>query len=441
MLTALRSFLGRHYGWILFLVITAVGMYLRFWHIGNTYEYGFDQVRDAWKVRDILNGKLILDGPRTGVGDFHIGPLWYYYLTPFYWYTNRDPIAAMYANIPVNVFNFVALYWVSARIFGRPIALVSVAILAVSRYLITITLVPWNVSPIIGVSALIFYGLYRIVFERSRWWIPGVMTLAGLFFHLHASFVFVVGSIAVSLLALAPERKRVIQKGLLSLPLFLLWFIPIIVFNFQQVNDLGRLQGFATTSILDGFHPRIMLRQAISGLAMFQVLWGLGGDPLLWTRFVIPAIFAALTLSSKNTYDRRLYWLLAIWCSIPVVMYMFYTGPTSEYYVLLTVPAVMWIPLLILRTLARRFGRVGEYVVACAVVVALVGFTWRQTYDLWKKPDYAGYWRQRDWAIDKVVRKNEPVEFSEGDISSYFHALYHEDHITPVQLREWTPDQ
>lgn len=437
----IRTFVTRHYGWLLFLVITAIGMYLRFWHIGNSYEYGFDQVRDAWKVRDILNGKLILDGPRTGVGDFHIGPLWYYYLTPFYWYFNRDPIAAMYANIPINLFNFAALYWVTNKIFGRPFALVSVAVLAVSRYLITITMVPWNVAPVIGVSALILYGLYRIVFERSRWWIPGAVTLAGLFFHLHAAFVFVVGSIAVTLLALAPDRRVVIKWALLSLPLFFIWFIPIIIFNLQQINDVGRLQGFATTSVINGFHPRIMARQAISGLAMFQVMWGLGGDPLLWTRFVVPVLFAVLTFFTKNAYDRRLYWLLAIWCSMPVFMYMLYTGPTSEYYVLLTAPVIVWIVLLLLRSAARRFGRRGEYGMSALVVVALVGFTWWQTTDLWIKPEYAGYWRQRDWAIDKVVRKAEPVEFSEGDISSYFHALYHEDRITPVPLRQWTPQQ
>lgn len=441
-MTSIRTFLSRHYGLILFVIITAVGMYLRFWHIGNSYEYGFDQVRDAWKVRDILNGKLILDGPRTGVGNFHIGPLWYYYLAPFFWYTHRDPIASMYANVPVNVFNFIALYWVSKRIFGQPFAWVSIFVLAVSRYLMTITLVPWNVSPIIGVSALIFYGIHQVVFENSRRWIPALMCLAGLFFHLHAAFVFVVGIVAVSLLVFAPDRRLVLKWALFSLPLFLVWFVPIVVFNLSQVNDVGRLQGFVGGNFISGIHLRLMARQATAALAQFQVVWGLGGDALIWTRFVVPALFAVLVLRKRNPNDKKLYWLLSIWFIVPVVAYMLYTGPTSEYYVLLNAPMVIWICLLLVRTGARHLGGLrGEYIAMGLVAVFLLIFAARETHDIWIKPDYAGYWRQRDWAIDRVVRKKEPVDFSEGDLSSYVQALYKEDHITLTPLRQWTPDR
>lgn len=434
----MRTFLSRYYGVILCVVIVAVGMYLRFWSIGNLAEYGFDQVRDAWKVRDILNGQIILDGPRTGVGDFRIGPLWYYYLTPFFWYTGRDPIASTYANVLVNLFNFIALYWVSSRIFGRPTAIVSVFILAFSRYLMGVTSTPWNVSPIIGVSVVIFYGLHRVVIDGSRRWIPALAALAGLFFHLHAAFVFVVAIIAASL-CMAPKRKEVFKIGLLSLPLFLIWFVPTLLFNLGQVNDVGRFGEFMSANIISGFHPRIMARQVIEAFTQWQTIWG-WGNAYREARIIIPVIFGIVTYLDKNEYNRRLNILLGLWFVVPAALYALYTGPTSEYYMLLNAPMVVWILMLLVQRLAQLGGLWGQRTAVAVVSMALMWFALTQCHDIWIKPTYAGYWKQRDWAIDRVVRVQEPVAFSEGDLSSYVYALYHEDKIILAPTRPGPPE-
>ena len=76
--------------------IVLIGMYLRFYKIEYIQSFGWDQGRDAWLVRDIINGKIVLNGPRTGIGHFHLGPLWYYLLVPFYLLTNLDPVGAIY---------------------------------------------------------------------------------------------------------------------------------------------------------------------------------------------------------------------------------------------------------------------------------------------------------------------------------------------------------
>lgn len=61
-----------------------VGIYLRFWQFEHAISFGWDQGRDAFAVRDLLHGKFLLKGPRTGVGDFYLGPAYYYLLAPFY---------------------------------------------------------------------------------------------------------------------------------------------------------------------------------------------------------------------------------------------------------------------------------------------------------------------------------------------------------------------
>ena len=104
-----KKWLFRNKVLVIFLFITAIGLYLRFYNFENTISYGWDQARDAWKTRDILHGQLVLDGPKTGIGQFHLGPLWFYLLAPFYYITGLDPVGAQYLNIIIKIFNFGAI--------------------------------------------------------------------------------------------------------------------------------------------------------------------------------------------------------------------------------------------------------------------------------------------------------------------------------------------
>ncbi|MCR4260991.1 MAG: hypothetical protein NUV69_00810 [Candidatus Curtissbacteria bacterium] len=65
---------------ILLIAIIAIGIYLRFYNYENEFRFGWDQSRDAWIVRDILEGQPVLKGPRVGVGDFYLGPAYFYLL-------------------------------------------------------------------------------------------------------------------------------------------------------------------------------------------------------------------------------------------------------------------------------------------------------------------------------------------------------------------------
>jgi len=60
----------KKYYWLLaFILIILVGFYLRFYGIESSQDFGWDQGRDAWLVRDIIVKKIVvLNGPRTGVG-------------------------------------------------------------------------------------------------------------------------------------------------------------------------------------------------------------------------------------------------------------------------------------------------------------------------------------------------------------------------------------
>ena len=169
--------------WMFFILILIIGLFLRFYRIEEVVSFGWDQGRDAFVVRDILQGNYTLIGPRTGIGHFHLGPVYYYLLAPFYYITNLDPMASNYFNIVANIINFTILFVVSKKLFNNNAALLITLIYATNQYLMG-SRIPWNVTLMPSVSALIFYSIVN-VYENKYVWTFVAWTLSGFFFNLH----------------------------------------------------------------------------------------------------------------------------------------------------------------------------------------------------------------------------------------------------------------
>ena len=51
-----------------------------------------DEGRDVLVVYNILHGHLTLLGPTSSVGGFFLGPIYYYFMAPFLWFFNYNPV-------------------------------------------------------------------------------------------------------------------------------------------------------------------------------------------------------------------------------------------------------------------------------------------------------------------------------------------------------------
>ena len=407
---------------ILFLLLVLVGLYLRFWNFENSISFGWDQARDAWKTRDLLVGKWVLDGPRTGVGHFHLGPLWFYLLWPFYYLTGWDPIGAIYLNFFVNIFNFVALFWVTRKVFSDNAALFVTFLYAINREVIEVTQTAWNVSPIPGVSALIFYGIYQVVFKEKYKYIPIVAFLTGLFSHLHFSVVFLPPIIILSFL-FARYKKKVFLTGLVSLPLFLIWFIPNVISEvYTNTGDVNLLQNFTKDYYVGGFYGKFFLFRLNDAFIQFHttIFWPLTNKLL---KFILPIIFAIVVLFEKDRRKKILGILISFWFIVPSVLYTLYGGSTSEYYVLLNWIMVVYILYYLQEKLLKTKWR--KTLLLC-LVIAWSLFTYHQTKDLWVKPEYGGLAKQKDTA-KQATKDQRKIEYNEGVIESYLYHIWNLD--------------
>ncbi len=420
-LKKLLNFIKKNKYYLIFILIVIVGMYLRFYKIDTYRTFGWDQARDAWKVRDIIKGQIVLIGPRTGVGQFHLGPFWYYLLAPFYYLTGMDPKAANYLNMLVNLFNFAVIFVITKKIYDKNIALFVSFIYATNRYLIEINRVPWNVSLVPGAALLIFYSIYKIVYEKKYKWILALSFLVGLFFHLHFSVVFLPLIIILSFV-LVKNKKKTFIWGIVSLPLLFIWFIPNIIYDLQtKNNNLNLFNNFLKDYFIKGFHFRFFLYRLNDAFIQFQAILSLP-NTYKYLKFIIPVIFSVTVFFDKDKKQKILGYLIMLWFLAPAIGYSFYGGLTSEYYMLMNSVLVIYI----LAYLQRKILQIKFKPIILLSVIFWIGFTYIQTKNLWIKIPDRGLIDQKK-EVQKRIRLNEKIEYKEGEIESYLWQIWVED--------------
>lgn len=393
------------------LVIIAIGHYLRFYNIENTFAFGWDQGRDAWEVRDILDGKHSLKGPRVGVGDFYLGPAYFYLLAPFYFLTDGDPMAANYFNMLVNVFNTTMLYFVVSRLLSTRSGLIAAFLFSVSSYAIGKTMVPWNVSPIPGLSILIFYGLFRVS-QNSVPWIYYLSFLSGFFLHLHFTAIFL-PLIYLPVILLVKSKKLFLKHFLFSIPLFLIWLAPTIIRDVGMSHDnFFRLKHFIRDYFI-GFHLQFMLYRLPDSIIQIQAFLG---SSLGFMKFLVLPLFMLLFFFEKDRKLKKLGLLVPLWFVVPLIGFTLYGGPISDYYFFLNFSIVLLIFVYFIEKLLVPQGKIG-FVIA-ALLVAL--FAYSNTKDLWTKTSSGGLSAQKQQATEALASGTR-LEYQEGDIVSYIY--------------------
>ncbi|EKD67760.1 MAG: hypothetical protein ACD_48C00233G0002, partial [uncultured bacterium] len=75
------------------LVILVLAAYLRLYRIADYMTFLGDEGRDVLIVkRMIVDHKFTLLGPTASVGGFFMGPIYYYFMLPFLWAWNLNPV-------------------------------------------------------------------------------------------------------------------------------------------------------------------------------------------------------------------------------------------------------------------------------------------------------------------------------------------------------------
>jgi len=192
------------------LILFAVSLVVRFWFLPNAnINFGFDQARDAFAVKEILNGDPKIQGPVTNsIPGLNQGVLFYYLVAPAYHLGNGNPVYATYFLAFLNALTVFAVYYLTLLLTKKILpSFVSAILFAFSFDALVFSSFLSNVSPAILFIPLMLVGLLL--------WIRGNKIgplITGLFFGLTVQTEVAFGFYLLPIIYWIFRYKRVVTK-------------------------------------------------------------------------------------------------------------------------------------------------------------------------------------------------------------------------------------
>ena len=189
--------------------ILAFAAILRLPGLDQRGAWDADQGTDMLVLQGLVDrGEVPLLGPRTSIGTFHHGAVYYYLLAPAAFLSGSDPVAVT-SEIALFGLGAVAATWWLARLIGGPRAGLAAALLmAVSPAGIEASTFIWNPNLIPFASAVAFAAALHAVRSRhARWWLLSAVG-AMVVMQCHVLGVVVVPPLVVAWLVDVRRRRR-----------------------------------------------------------------------------------------------------------------------------------------------------------------------------------------------------------------------------------------
>jgi 4-amino-4-deoxy-L-arabinose transferase-like glycosyltransferase len=167
MINPLWKLLSRNRDRIILFFILIVAAFFRLYKIMDFMTFLGDEGRDVLVVYKILHGNLTLLGPTASVGGFFLGPIYYYFMAPFLWIFNYNPVGPA---IMVALFGIVTVwlvYKVGKEFSGSMVGLTAAGLYAVSPLVVTYSRSSWNPNLMPFFSLLTLYLIYKAL-QKSK---------------------------------------------------------------------------------------------------------------------------------------------------------------------------------------------------------------------------------------------------------------------------------
>ena len=401
---------------IIVLVIFLFELILRFYDINGKNPFGYDQVDNAWAAKNIVvNHWLPLVGMvAKGNSGIYIGPVYYYLISIIYWITNLNPIASgIFAGL-TSIFTFWVIFYVAKKLFSIEIAIIAVFINTFVFPAIIFDRVQWPVNLIPGVSLLIFYLLYRITLGEVKKIIP-LALLVGFSFSVHFTSIFFP---IIILLALPffPKNKETLKYIFISVPLFLIWLVPNVVYQMQQKSSGSNFTSYFH-SYFHGVHLKRVIQLAGDGLIQFNPY--LFAEKLTGLKFIALPLFFVTYLYKSFSREKMIFcYLVLLYFLVPWFIFATYSGEITDYYFSLN----RFIALLIISYFFGRLWMIKNIIPKIIIMIVLffVAVTSAISFLSYKGQGLA----EKEKTVLNTISQGEKIGFHQGVPESYLYYYF-----------------
>lgn len=340
---------------LLLSLIILIAAFFRLYRIEDYLTFLGDEGRDMLAALHILQGDLTFIGPRASAGDFFLGPIYYYMITPFLFIANYNPVGPAIMVALIGIATVFLVYFVSSRFFGKWSGLAAASLYAVSPLVIQYSRSSWNPNPMPFFALLSLYILYLGIKENSWKKLIAVGFLLGVAMQLHYLATFLAVIIGVYVLignvllknTSIKKIKIIVLQYLEILAGFLLGFLPFIAFEIKN--------GFPNTQTIIGFIFKNTVEDSYQGShakfieivsdTAFRVTGRLlvafpqtnklinysEQDIYIWSIAII-ILSLMLVIALIKVKDKLALALLATWLVLGVILFGLYKKQIYDYY-------------------------------------------------------------------------------------------------------------
>ncbi len=235
------------------LIIFILGAALRFYRLSEMTPFDFDQEYAANFAYRVINDYPIqLIGQGLSFEGLFLGPLYFYYLTPFYILTNLHPIGGAIGSVFLGLITIGVYFFTVKEIFGVRAGLVAAFFRAV---LFSFIASDWAVTPAYSsdvIVVLTWLHFYKI-WQGRLYFLPSLGLLFGFYTSFHPILLpFFLVFIALIFLRLGFFIQKKLFKPkyiLLSFVAFIIPILPLLMFEYlRNFFDMKNLLVFKPAS-------------------------------------------------------------------------------------------------------------------------------------------------------------------------------------------------
>lgn len=318
----------------IFVLILLIGVLLRFYKLNQMVGFDFDQeyaANFAYSVFHVFPIQLI--GQGLSVPGLFMGPLYFYYLVPFFALFNLNPLGGYVGSVILGMITICAYYLILRNVFSEKTALIASFLRAILFSKIN---VDWSMVPSLSSELAIllsWFFMYKFWKGNNRYLIP-LGFVFGFFTSFHPiEFPFYI----IFLIIVLAKRKLPSLKIVFgSIIAFVLPLVPLIVFEyFRKLTEIKLLLfGLGATSKAE---PKTL--ENLFGFVQtifYDLHYSFGFDSIQAPKFIFPIIGFALILFmffKRNELKNKFHYLfLPITITAFLLYYFLLPTHVPEYY-------------------------------------------------------------------------------------------------------------
>lgn len=245
--------------WLLLFVLFFTTIFLRYMALrGYKLIFWFDQARDAYLSQQIINNHdLKIFGPSaSGTNDtIYHGVLYYYFVAPFYYLSNGDPLLPAFALSVLGALGIFPLFFFSKSLFrSNKISWLTVIAFTFSAELIQLS--HWLSNPSLAVMPLIvfYWSLWETGYKNRKQFIIPLAIALGVCLQSAIWLVYLFGPLLIAILYNWDQFKETSVfrnwRQLITLVSFTLVIIATILIGQYMLwhNQIFNLQSLKNNS-------------------------------------------------------------------------------------------------------------------------------------------------------------------------------------------------